>query len=152
MEEIYAILIIIVMFYISSRIFKYFIFPKLLEMDTKELEKNPKWIMGDVRSKYYGFQDIDIIVAETNLFSALPRFRVAKNDRFELLVPSDVSTKDVNEVLKLAMIGKINVKYGLMFTDKPLHWLCILCYMLDGGDIKEAATSWESDKTRQENS
>lgn len=143
MNEIYAIAFIIIMFYISSRIFKIFIFPKLIELDTKEIERNPKWIMNLDAAKTYGFHDIDIVLAETNLFITLPRFRLGKNNRFELWIPNDTLTRDAEDVLRLALVGKIQVKYGLFFPDKPLHWLSILCYMLDGGDINEAATKFE---------
>lgn len=148
MEEIYAIAFIIIMFYISSRIFKRFIFPKLIESDTKELERNPKWIMGELnKNKYYGFQDIDIILAETKLFYSLPRFRVTKNNRYELWISNDTTTREVDNILRFAIISKIYVKYGLFFPDEPLHWLSILCYMLDGGDINEAATVFEEKKS-----
>jgi hypothetical protein len=42
------------------------------------------------------------------------------------------------------------VKYGVLFQDKPIHWLSILCYMLDGGDIKQEATSWEKVNMKKE--
>lgn len=148
MEEIYAMAFIIIMFYISSRIFKRFIFPKLIESDTKEIERNPKWIMGKLnKNEYYGFQDIDIILAETKLFYSLPRLRVTKDNRYELWIPNDTTTREVDDILRLAIIGKIHVKYGLFFPDKPLHWLSILCYMLDGGDINEAAATFEEKKS-----
>lgn len=143
MEEVYALLFIIVMFYISSKIFNKFILLKLIEMDTMEIERNPKWIMKDVTKQYYGFQDIDIILAETTVFMSLPRLRATKEGRFELLVPNDITTREVDEILKLALAGKIQIKYGVFFPDKPLHWLSILCYMLDGGDVMEATAKFE---------
>lgn len=146
METLYAMLLSLIIFYVSFHIFKRYIFPKSVEADTKEVERNPKWIMKDVKNKYYGFQDIDIVTAETKMFYSLPRLRVVDNKRFELLIPTDTSTKDVNDILRLALMGKIEVKYGLQFRDKPLHWLSILCYMLDGGDIREAATTFEEKK------
>lgn len=146
METLYAILLSLIMFYVSIHIFKRYIFPKLVEVDTKEIERNPKWIMKDVKSKYYGFQDIDIVTAETKMFYSLPRLKVIDGKKFELLIPADTSTKDADEILRLALMGKIEVKYGLQFRDKPLHWLSILCYMLDGGDIREAAATFEEKK------
>lgn len=143
MEEVYALLFIIVMFYISSKIFNKFILLKLIEMDTMEIERNPKWIMKDVIKQYYGFQDIDIILAETTVFMSLPRVRISKNNRFELWIPNDTSTREVNDILRLALAGKIQIKYGVFFPDKPLHWLSILCYMLDGGDVMEATAKFE---------
>ncbi|MDE5539947.1 MAG: hypothetical protein K2J20_05625, partial [Bacilli bacterium] len=76
------------------------------------------------------------------LFVPTLRYKVT-NNRFEIWVPNDTSTKDADEVLRLAMVGKIQIKYGLWFPDKPIHWLSILCYMLDGGDITESKTKFE---------
>ena len=59
------------------------------------------------------------------------------------MIPNDTLTKDAEEVVRLALVGKIYIKHNLFFPDKPTHWLSILCYMLDGGDINEVATSWE---------
>lgn len=143
MKEIRVIFFMIIIFCIYSYVFKKFVLPKLIKIDTKEIEKNPKWIMNNIREKYYGFQDIDIILIETNLFSSSPRLRITKDDKYEFLIPNDTSTKDVDEVLRLAIMGKIAVKYGLVFQDKPIYWLSILCYMLDGGDIKETSARFE---------
>lgn len=140
MDTIYAIIFIIGIFYIIDYIINKYILPKLIEMDIKRIEKNPKWIMKDVEDNYYGFQDIDIILAETNKFVSLPRMRMSKDCKYELLIPNDTPTREVDNILRLALAGKIAIKYGLNFTDKPLHWLSILCYMLDGGDIKATAT------------
>lgn len=146
MEEIYAIAFIILILYVSSRIYKKFIFPRLIEYDTKEIERNPKWIMKNIKSNYYGFHDVDIILAETKLFCSLPRFRITKNDRYELWVSNDTTTREVDDILRLALVGKIYIKHNLFFPDKPIHWLSILCYMLDGGDINECATKFEEKK------
>ena len=112
----------------------------------KEIEKNPKWIVDKVKGVYYGFHDIDFILAESNIFSSLPRFKISKTDRYELWLPSDISIKDVDEIVRLALVGKIQVKYGLIFRDKSLNWLSILCYMLDGGDIREDKVAFENTK------
>lgn len=139
-EDICMIILCISMFYMGHIIFKRFILPKLIDIGTKELEKNPKWLIPQLRETYYGFHDIDIIVAEsTNLFSILPRFRLAKNDRYELWIPDDITTKDVDIVAQLALMGKINVKYGLFYENKSTYWLSIMCFMLDGGDVTQAA-------------
>lgn len=143
METLLALLLSLVMFYISIHIFNKYILPKLIEADTKEIEKNPQWIMKHAIGKYYGFHDVDIILAETKIFVSLPRARISKNNRFELWIPNDTSTREVNDILRLALAGKIQIKYGVFFPDKPLHWLSILCYMLDGGDVMEATAKFE---------
>ena len=53
---------------------------------------------------------------------------------------------DIDKIAALALRGKINIFYGLMTPDKPAYWLAILLYMLDGGDIKQEAISWEDKK------
>jgi hypothetical protein len=123
-------------------IYKKWLFPKLVALDTKEIEKNPKWITNKSKD-YYGFTDIDFILVESKIFDALPRLRITKDHRFQLLLSTDTLTKDVDDIIKVALSGKIYVKYGVFFPDKSIHWLSILCYMLDGGDIKQEATSWE---------
>jgi hypothetical protein len=122
--------------YAFSRLYKYIIFPKILEKTTKEFDKNPKWITNELHAKYYGFNDIDFITAE-NAIGALPRFRVPKNDktRLEILIPNDTSIRDIEQMGQVALVGKIKIKYGLFFPDKPIHWLSVLCFMLDGGEI-----------------
>lgn len=148
-DDIVVLLLIFPISYLFNVLFKKFVLPKLIEIDTKEIKKNPSWIMKDVEKNYYGFSDIDIILADTNVFTVLPTFRFGKTGRFELLIPNETSTKDVDEVLRLALIGKIKMKYGLFYTDKPIYWLSILCYMLDGGDIEESTTKF---KEKQETS
>ena len=66
--------------------------------------------------------------------------------RLELLIPEDTSMNDIDKIAALALRGKINIFYGLMTPDKPAYWLAILLYMLDGGDIKQEAISWEDKK------
>jgi len=108
----------------------------MIEKTTKEIDKNPKWITNELHSKYYGFADIDFITAESSI-GALPRFRVSKENssRLEFLIPEDTLTRDVETMGQLALVGKIKLKYGLFFPDKPIHWLSILCFMLDGGEV-----------------
>lgn len=146
MKEVIALLFVIFIVYIATRVFKLFVRPVILDMDTKEIERNPKWIVDKVKGVYYGFHDIDFILAESNIFSSLPRFKISKTDRYELWLPSDISIKDVDEIVRLALVGKIQVKYGLIFRDKSLNWLSILCYMLDGGDIREDKVAFENTK------
>lgn len=146
MKEVIALLFVIFIVYIATRVFKLFVRPAILDMDTKEIERNPKWIVDKVKGVYYGFHDIDFILAESNIFSSLPRFKISKTDRYELWLPSDISIRDVDEIVRLALVGKIQVKYGLIFRDKSLNWLSILCYMLDGGDIREDKVAFEDTK------
>lgn len=129
------ILLMLIVGYALGRLYKLVIFPKMIEKTTKEIDKNPKWITNELHSKYYGFSDIDFITAE-NTIGALPRFRVAKDStRLEFLIPEDTSIRDIERMGQVALVGKIKIKYGLFFPDKPLHWLSILCFMLDGGEI-----------------
>jgi hypothetical protein len=126
--------------YLAWRLFNEIIFPKMVRNGMKEIERNPKWILSQLH--YYGFSDIDIILCESK-WGMLPRFRLGKNHNLELWIDYDTSTKDVEEVGRLALAGKVRVKYGLWFPEKPLYWLSILCYMLDGGDIQMSNVSWE---------
>lgn len=119
------------------------IIPFIAKRGMKELEKNPKWIISNIHKNYYGFYDIDFILTESK-YGGLPYFRFEKKTRhLEVLIPNDTSTNDINDIAKLALSAKIKIFYGLDFRDKPLHWLSILCYMLDGGEIKQEATKWE---------
>lgn len=117
-------------------IIKFIIVPKIIDKTTKEINRNPKWITNELHSKYYGFSDIDFIIAHSR-FGGLPRFRVSRQDftRLELFISEDTSTRDIQEIGRIALVGKIKIKHGVFFPDKPLHWLSILCFMLDGGDV-----------------
>ena len=146
MKEVIALLFVIFIVYIATRIFKWFVLPVILDMDTKEIERNPKWIVDKVKGIYYGFHDIDFVLAENKLFSSLPRFKITKTNRYELWLPSNISIREVDEIVRLALVGKIQARYGLIFRDKSLQWLSILCYMLDGGDIQEVKVAFEDTK------
>ena len=142
-EDMCIIVIAILGIFLGSHLYQHFFKPWLVEKCTKDIEKNPKWIMDKLKSEYYGFHDIDIILANCT-FGPLPRFRWEKKEkRLQFLIPEDTPTRDVDAVARIALTAKIKLKYGLWFPDKPLHWLSILCYMLDGGDIKQEATRWE---------
>lgn len=143
MDDIKILILILLVLYVAHIIYKYFLRPWLIEKATKEIEVNPKWITSKLQKDYYGFNDIDIILADTT-FGWLPRFRLIKNNRLQLLISEDTTTKDVEEIGRVILAAKIKIKYGLWFPDKPIHWLSILCYMLDGGDIKQEETSWEN--------
>lgn len=141
-NEVCAVIIGIIALIIGYKLFDRVLFPIMVNKSTKEIEKNPKWIVDKLRSEYYGFSDLDIILVD-DPFGMVPRFRETKHHQLQLLISNDTLTKDVDDIARIALVGKIKLKYGLWFPDKPLHWLSILCYMLDGGDIKEEATSWE---------
>lgn len=129
------IILFIIAGYALSRLYRYVIFPKIIDKTTKELDKNPKWITNELHSKYYGFSDIDFITAR-NTLGALPRFRASKDSkRLEFLIDEDTPTRDLEKIGQVALVGKIKIKYGLFFPDKPLHWLSILLFMLDGGEV-----------------
>lgn len=133
--DVACIILMVIVLYAFHKLWRYIIFPKIIEKSTKEIEKNPKWITSELK-QYYGFADIDFITAE-NPMGALPRFRVPKGDnaRLEMLVPDDISTREVENIGRLALVGKIKIKYGLFFPDKPIAWLSILLFMLEGGDV-----------------
>ena len=58
-----------------------------------------------------------------------------------------ITTKDIDNVAKLLLIGKISVKVspqvGMLYINKPTYWLSILNYMLDGGEVNQSAVSWK---------
>ena len=151
MEDLIILLFVLFLIIFLTKLWKLIIFPKMIEKTTKEVEKNPKWITPKLRTTYYGFSNIDIITANSSI-GALPRFRFApkknkkEETRLELLIPEDTSVNDIDKIAALALRGKINIFYGLMTPDKPAYWLAILLYMLDGGDIKQEAISWEDKK------
>lgn len=143
LEDIKILGIGILAFYAGRNIYKYLVRPWILDKTTRDIEKNPKWITSKLRSEYYGFLDMDIILAESK-FGLLPRFRLSKDNRLQLLLPEDVSTRDIEKVAQLALAAKIKAEYGLWYPEKSAKWLSILCYLLDGGDIKETSTKWEN--------
>ena len=141
-DKLLTIITVIFAFIIFHQILKRVIFPILIKKTTTEIEKNPKWITPKIREKYYGLSDVDIITAESS-FMILPRFRLGKNNRIELLIPNNTSVDDIDEIAALALRGKISICYGLQTPNKPAYWLSIFCYMLDGGNIKQEDISWE---------
>lgn len=135
-SDLACILLTFLISYVTVIIFNKVVLPFIIKKRTKEIEKNPKWITSRITDLYYGFSDIDFILAECP-FGGLPKFRLGKDHkRLELLIPNDTQIRELDDIAKVALIGKIKIKYGLYFPDKPLHWLSILCYLLDGGDIK----------------
>ena len=133
-NELLRFIAIIGIIILLWEIFNRVIFPKLVYAGMKEIERNPKWIMSKLQ--YYGFEDIDIILC-TSVFGMLPQFRTNKKTaRLELWIDYDTSTSDTEKIGQLALAGKIKVLYGLWFPEKPVYWLSILCFMLDGGEIR----------------
>lgn len=131
---------IVVIFY---KILDKHIFPWIANKCTKEIEKNPKWIMPELKNKYYGFHDLDIILVNSPL-GMIPRFKLEKKtNRLQLLIPEDTTTRDLEEIAHLALMGKLKIKYNAWYPDKPTQWLSILNYLLDGGDIRIEAVKWE---------
>ena len=141
-NEACIIIIAVISLYTGYKIFDRILFPIMVNKLTKYVEMNPEWITPKLRKEYYGFYDIDIILVNDPL-GCVPRFKKTKDKRFQLLISEDTSVKDIEDVGRLALATKIKIEYGLWFPEKPLHWLSILCYMLDGGDIKQESTRWE---------
>ena len=149
MEDILAIIIVIIILYTSSKVWKYMLCPFIINKTTQEIEKNPKWITPKLKQNYYGFSDIDIITAKSSV-GTLPRFRLNSKEkgkeRLELLIPEDTPVNDIDKVATLALQGKIHLYYNLFFPDKSAYWLSILLYMLEGNDIKRESIKWENKK------
>lgn len=133
-KQILIMFLTIIMVYFAYRIFDRAIFPKIVWHDTKEIDRNPSWITSKLLGQYYGFNQIDIVLAECK-WGMLPRVRQGE-EKLELWVDADTSTKDVEEIGLLALSALLKVNYNLWFPDKPLYWLSILLFMLDGGDIE----------------
>ena len=135
--------IIILSFIISCVgwwLFSNIIIPKIIKYGMKEKDRNPKWITSQLQ--YYGFNNVDIVLCESK-WGNLPYFRFGKNKKLELWVDYDTSVRDIEEIGRLALASKIKAKYNLSFFNKPIYWLSILCYLLDGGDIQMSNISWE---------
>lgn len=147
LQDILIAIAIVSCLYAAWRIFNYRLFPWIVEKLTTDIEKNPKWITTYLQKNYYGFSDLDFIIVNSPL-GMTPRFRASKTNRnnLELLISEDITTNDVESIGRFALVGKIKMKYGLWYPDKPLYWLSILCYMLDGKDIQQDAVSWKDVK------
>jgi len=135
-EYIIAVCTVLLILIILWDIFDKKLFPWIVNKKTKNIEKNPKWIMSKINHQY-GFLDIDFILVESPL-GLIPRFRASKDGtRLEMLIDKDTTTNDVDNLLRVALVAKIKMNYGLWYPNKSLHWLSILLYMLDGGNIEE---------------
>ena len=144
--ELACILLSCLVVYIIIKLFNNFmvsVVSFVVKRKTTVIEKNPKWITSRIQEKYYGFNDIDFILAECPL-GGLPKFNISKDkERIELWIPNDIPIRDLESLAKIALLGKIKIRYGIYFPEKPIYWLSILCYMLDGGDIKQESVTWE---------
>lgn len=118
---------------VSCYMFNKMLLPKIIMNMSKEIERNPKWIIS--RLPYYGFDDIDIILYE-NKWNTSPYARTTKENKIEIWISNDTTTKEVEAVGRLALAVKLKIRYNLWFPEKPLHWLSVLCYLLDGGNIE----------------
>ena len=142
-SELACILLSCLVIYIIIKLFNNFVVSFVVKRKTTVIEKNPKWITSRIQEKYYGFNDIDFILAECPL-GGLPKFNMSKDkERIELWIPNDILIRDLESLAKIALLGKIKIRYGVYFPEKPIYWLSILCYMLDGGDIKQESVTWE---------
>ena len=145
-SELACILLSCLVIYIIIKLFNNFVVSVVsfvVKRKTTVIEKNPKWITSRIQEKYYGFNDIDFILAECPL-GGLPKFNISKDkERIELWIPNDILIRDLESLAKIALLGKIKIRYGVYFPEKPIYWLSILCYMLDGGDIKQESVTWE---------
>ena len=142
-------------FYMSVKLYMDVIRPYQIKKSIKVVKKNPEWLIPALRSHYYGLDDVDILLVESK-HKIAPQFQlnVIKKDekagllemRLELLLPSTVTIAEIDEIAKIALIGKIctkvNPQVGMTYANKPTYWLSILCYMLDGGSINQSAVSW----------
>lgn len=122
---------------ISPYIYKLML-PILIKKTTKIIEKNPKWIVSKLRKNYYGLSDMDIIIVNSPI-GVLPRFHInKKNNKLELLISEDVSTKDIEDIATLALRGKLYIYHSVNLTftqNKSASYLSMLYCMINGGNI-----------------
>lgn len=142
--EVAATILAVIITYALYQLWKYWIHPAILDSKTKKLETNPKWIT-DILYKFYGFQDIDFVVVKCSI-SDSPRFQVSTKNRLTFLVPENITSDQVEEIGRIALIGKLNIKHQLFYPDKHILWLSILCYLLDGHDIAMSDAAFEVKK------
>lgn len=139
-------LLIIVIFIIEWKIFNKTLAPILIQKGLTEIARNPKWITSRLHEEYYGFDDVDIILCESK-WGVLPYFHI-NHKRIEVWVSNNTSIDEVEALGHLILCSRLKVEYGLWYTGKPLYWLSLLLYMLDGGDMKVE----EKIKNKQETS
>lgn len=139
--------LVVVAIYAARRVARFVItvvIPRMERRAAIEVGRNPKWIISQL--PYYGFYDVDFVLFKSKL-NTMPHFRLNKNkDRIEMWLPEDVTTQDIPELGRLALAGKLNAKYDVWYPDKPIHWLSVLCFMLDGGDINVQEQEVKSEK------
>ena len=138
--------------WLGYRVFCKYLLPFFIEKHTKIIETNPEWVTSRLHSKYYGFQDMDVILFENDIDDS-PRFRYdKKTNKLDFMISNDTTTNELDEIARIGLLGKIKIKYGLWFDGPPAYWLSIMCYMLDGGDIKLEEFDWKTNtKLKKDN-
>lgn len=108
------------------------------------LEKNPKWLLPELRSQYYGFHDIVIYVVKNTYISSINLHYHTALKCLEVFIPEyEAVPRDIDDIAKFILAGKIFLQHKIRITDKPVYWLSILCYMLDGGEVRQSQVQWE---------
>lgn len=141
----YTFAISVVMCIIAFNLCRKVIMPAFIRKTRVEIERNPKWLTPKLRNQYYGFGDIDIILADSP-YGDVTDFQF-KKDHFELVISNDVTLRDVESIARFALLYKLSIKYNLRissYIDKPAYWLSILCYLLDGRDVNPEGIRWET--------
>lgn len=148
-DELCFLILTAIIVYIGYRVFKSVAIPFTINFIADEIEMNPKWFIGKLREDYYGFHDVDIILVD-HAVGRLPCFRKVKaTKRIEVLLSEEVKTSEVNSLAQLILATKIKMKYGVYYPNKPIAWLSILCYMLDGGEINQIDAKWENKREQK---
>ena len=113
------------------------------------IEKNPKWIVSDLKTRGYGLDDVDVFVTE-NTDSSLHTFDYnASQSKLTAYVPKSFSSQDIEVLAKEILVTKIYIKTKNNYDDKPIHWLFILYYLLEGNDISPNSINWNILQKRQ---
>lgn len=139
-----------ILYYGSQFLIMFFkaMYPRIMHHFITETNRNPEALMNNLRSDYYGFNDIDIVMYECNFLNE-PYMRVEKNNHYVLYVPEEARYSD-DVIARWAIACKIKAKYGVTPSlDKPIQWFSVLCYLLDGNDFNISKTEW---KPKDENS
>lgn len=138
------IIISFVLSYVCCYIFSRYIQPAFMTANLKIIETNPKWLVSKLNERYYGFHDIDILLADNPYLSfPVERFNKKTNHIEIILSNDDTTTKDIDDIAQLALSIKLIVKYQIFYEGKSADWLSILCYMIEGNDINIDKVKWE---------
>lgn len=108
---------------------------KINTLGMKEVYKNPKWLMSELKS-YYGFDDVNIIFYKCKNNKADVHVFVY-DALFEIWLDDDVfTTKDIDKIGRIVLFGKLKTLYHTNIADNlSLQLLSILCFILDGGHV-----------------